>query len=237
MQVKKLTFITGVAILLCVAAVACISIGYNREQAAERERLSQVEPSAPGNTYLLNKPRSDRDYALAVDGALDPPYCEEYTKAGFTRDDIVYRKVDLPFAIFVFDRQGQLAENATTVCCPDITNGEYVGRVGVSFSETEKRNLFEYHKDTLLVPILSGTVDTQKILTLGKLGSKTFVTDGINLDIIAVDNEPHPDDMTDGELKAMAETFKTAVVKATKNWYTQLEKYYGLMFNMQPVEQ
>ena len=48
------------------------------------------------------------------------------------------------------------------------------------------------------------------MLTLGKVGSKTFVTDGVNLDILAADETPHPDDLSDSELKALAATFKAA---------------------------
>jgi len=226
---KKLTAIAVIAVLLCAAALVCISIGYNREQAAERERLSQVEPIIEGDIYLLKKPRSDRDYALAVDVALDPPYREEYTKAGFTRDDIMYRKVDLPFAIFVFDKQGNLIEDAATVCCPVISNGKYVGRVGVKHNENKNQNEFEYHKDTLILDIAGGTVDVTAVLTLGRVGSKTFVTDGVNLDILAVDETPHPDDLTDDELKALAPTFKAAAGD-TYNYIC------GYSVTMQPIE-
>ena len=227
---KKFTVICSIAVLLCAALVVCLSMGYNREQDAERESMSQVEPVATGNTYPLNKANSYSYYALAVSVALDPPYREEYTKAGFTRDDIMYRKVGLPFSIFAFDRQGQLKEDVTTICCPIITDGKYVGRVGAKYSETEKRNLFEYHKDTLIADIAGGTVDTTAVLTIGKLGSKTFVTDGVNLDILAVDDSPHPDDMTDDGLKALAATFKAAAGET----YNYICGYY---ITVQPIEQ
>ena len=104
MKVKKLTIIAVIIVLLCVASFVCISIGYNREQAAERERLSQVEPAAGGNTYPLNKATSYHDYVLAVSVALYPPYRDRYTEAGFTAEDIKDSWVGFPFAIYVFDK-------------------------------------------------------------------------------------------------------------------------------------
>ena len=226
---KKLTIIAVIAVLLCVASFVCISIGYNREQAAERERLSQVEPVAGGNTYPLNKATSYHDYVLAVSVALYPPYRDRYTEAGFTAEDIKDSWVGFPFAIYVFDKQGQLIEDEVMANCPIVTNGKYSGRVGIEYSETERRNLYEYHKDTLLLDIAGGTVDVNAVLTLGKLGSKTFVTDGVNLDILAVDDTPHSDDLTDDELKALAATFKAAAGD-TYNYVC------GYSVTMQPIE-
>ena len=227
---KKLTIIAVITVLLCVASFVCISIGYNREQAAERERLSQVEPAAGGNTYPLNKATSYHDYVLAVSVALYPPYRDRYTEAGFTAEDSKDSWVGFPFAIYVFDKQGQLIEDEVMANCPIVTNGKYSGRVGIEYSETERRNLYEYHKDTLLLDIAGGTVDVNAVLTLGKLGSKTFVTDGVNLDILAVDDTPHPDDLSDSELKALAATFKAAAGD-TYNYVC------GYSVTMQPIAQ
>ena len=226
---KKLTAIAVIAVLLCAAALVCISIGYNRKQAAEREALSQVENIPIGNTYPLNKATSYHDYVSAVSVALDPPYRDRYTEAGFTAEDITDSWIGFPFAIYVFDKQGQLIEDAVTVSCPIVTNGKYSGRVGIEYSETERRNLYEYHKDTLILDIAGGTVDTAAVLTLGRVGSKTFVTDGVNLDILAVDETPHPDDLTDDELKALAPTFKAAAGD-TYNYIC------GYSVTMQPIE-
>ena len=73
-------------------------------------------------------------------------------------------------------------------------------------------------------------MDTEKVLTLGKVGSKTFVTDGVNLDILAVDDNPHSDDLTDSELKALAATFKAAAGET----YNYVCGYY---ITVQPIDQ
>ena len=216
---KKLTIIAVIAILLCVAAVVCISIGYNREQAAEREAEREMEKrgeiSRPGNYMepLYKKPKSMSDYRAAAVAATYPNFRTLYEPAGITGKDLSTSKLSNPFVVFAFDGQGQVLEDETTYNCllvDDSLVGEHKGRIAVRYSQAEQRNLIEYYKNGLIASIAKGTVDTTAVLTIGKLGSKTFVTDGVNLDILAIDETPHPDDLSDSELKALAATFKAA---------------------------
>ena len=239
---KKLTVIAVIAVLLCVAAVVCISIGYNREQAAEREALSQVEPNRAGDymSAVFKKPQSMSDYSAAVRAAIMPNYRGLYEPSGFTGKELDKARVHDPFSIYVFDKHGNILSDKTTVSCPIMVGikfadggslvEEYIGRVSVKYNESKNQNEFEYHKDTLLADVAGGTVDTLKILIIGKFGSKTFVTDGVNLDILAVDETPHPDDLSDDELKALAATFKAAA----RDTYNYVCGYY---IAVQPIAQ
>ena len=130
---KKLTIIAVIAILLCVAAVACISIGYNREQAAEREAEREMEKrgeiSSPGDymSAVFKKPQSMSDYSAAVRAAIMPNYWELYEPSGFTGKELDKAKVHYPFSIYVFDKQGNLLPDKTTVSCPI--------KVGIKFAD------------------------------------------------------------------------------------------------------
>ncbi len=213
---KKLTFIAGVAVLLCVAAVVCISISYNRGQAAEREAEREMEKrgeiAVPGGDihYGWGKPKELREYPWYVRDSLMPQQSEQFESAGFSIKELIGYEIGNVFSVFVFDADGQLLPESTVMACPITVDQKYIGKAVVTYDESTNRMSKELHKDTLLADIAGGTVDTTAVLTLGKLGSKTFVTDGVNLDILAVDSEPHPDDLSDSELKALAATFKAA---------------------------
>ena len=145
--------------------------------------------------------------------------------------------VGAPYSVFAFDRQGQLIEEEIQMICPLKSKNTYIGKAVFGYDATFVRhdgtlgkNTVAIYKEDLPSQLENGTVDTRKILTLGKVGSKTFVTDGVNLDILAVDDSPHPDDMTDDELKALAATFKAAAGET----YSYVCGYY---ITVQPIEQ
>ena len=203
-------------ILLCAVMLALAVFGC---QSAEKtneviDQLTGEESDRPGYIQLHEKPESLQDYVFLAVIALEPPYRESIENAGFKLpDDLKGYKIGMPFSIFVFDRQGQLLPNETIIACPIIINDDYVGRVVVKYNETEQKNEFEYYKDTLLPDIQKGTVDTEKVLAVGQIGSKTFVTDGSNLDIIVESDTPAPDEVTNNEIKAMAAIFKAAAAE------------------------
>ncbi len=239
-------------LMLCLTLVLCLVCGCGDNEAKDpadttppvsnNTSSSTPEPDRPGDymSAVFKKPQSMSDYSAAVRAAIMPNYWKLYEPSGFTGKELGKARVYDPFSIYVFDKQGNLLPDKTTVSCPikvgiKFADGvslveEYIGRISVKYNENKNQNEFEYHKDTLLADLSGGTVDTQKILTLGKLGSKTFVTDGVNLDILAVDDTPHSDDLTDSELKALAPTFKAAAGD-TYNYV------YGYYITVQPIDQ
>ena len=241
-------------LVLCLALALCLGCGCVDNEAKDSVASDTTppvtnntpsatpEPDRPGDymSAVFKKPQSLSDYSAAARAAIMPNYWELYEPSGFTGKELDKARVHDPFSIYVFDKQGNLLPDKTTVSCPikvgiKFADGvslveEYIGRISVKYNESKNHNEFEYHKDSLLADLSGGTVDTQKILTFGKLGSKTFVTDGVNLDILAIDETPHPDDLSDSELKALAPTFKAAA----GDTYNYVCGYY---ITVQPIDQ
>ena len=212
----KSILLMGAGILL----VLCLVCGCGDNSAADKtielddkgDPISPVAPGAAGEGvhYGEGKPKELREYPWYVRDSLMPQQSKQFESAGFSMKELRGYEIGNVFSIFVFDADGQLLPEETVMACPIIADQKYMGKAVVTYDERTNQMSKELHKDTLLADITGGTVDTTAVLTLGKVGSKTFVTDGVDLDILAVDETPHPDDMTDDQLKALSATFKAA---------------------------
>ena len=225
-------------LILCLFRLLCLVCGC-RDKAQDKtveldDKNDPIVPApvAPGSDvyYGWGKPKELREYPWYVRDSLMPQQSEQFESAGFSIKELIGYEIGNVFSVFAFDADGQLLPESTVMVCPITVDQKYIGKAVVTYDESTNRMSKELHKDTLLADIAGGTVDTQKILTLGKLGSKTFVTDGVNLDILAADETPHPDDLSDSELKALAATFKAAAGET----YNYVCGYY---IAVQPIDQ
>ena len=211
-------------LMLCLAFALCLISGC-KDTSPGADYDSPNIGGARDTSVFYKKPTHSSHYSTMVFNTL---FARSFLLhegvlegTGFEESEINNNDfgVGAPYSVFAFDRQGQLIEE---VFGYDATFVRHDGTLG--------KNTVAIYKEDLPSQLENGTVDTRKILTLGKVGSKTFVTDGVNLDILAVDDSPHPDDMTDDELKALAATFKAAAGET----YSYVCGYY---ITVQPIEQ
>lgn len=231
-------------LMLCLALALCLGCGCVDNEAKDSVASDTTppvtnntpsatpEPDRPGddpNRYI--RPTSGGQYMSAAAAGIPNDNRLTLKSIGFGDDVIWDYKIEMPFSVFFFDKDGKLLSDQTIMTCPMSVDGVYVGRVDVKWVETSGQNVCTIHKDSLLADVFDKTVDTSQVIMIGKIGSKTFVTDGVNLDILAVDSEPHPDDLSDDELKAMASVFKAAIKQDRFNYICRLK------VNVQPIEQ
>lgn len=202
---KKATVISFIIILMLAAAVVFGIWAFKPDQAAQKAEESLVEPDRPGPS--VSYPQTIQEYTVYVRDRLMGHAGEMFEKAGYEPGELTGYSIGNAFSIYVFDKDGKLLPHETVTACPIELKNVYKGKIVVTLHECNIQ--MEIQKDALLSDLSGGTVDTEKVLTLGRIGSKVFVTDGVNLDIIER-GESAPDELTDEQIKAMAGTFKAA---------------------------
>ena len=222
--------------VLCIICLACgckddagDKVLHNTDESNSFYNKDHKNPGDNPNRYI--RPTSGGQYMKAAAAGIPGDNGLSLKGIGFDDAVIWNFKIEMPFSIFFFDRDGKLLSDQTIMTCPMSVDGVYVGRVDVKWVETLGQNVCTVRKDSLLADVFDKTVDTSQVIMIGKLGGKTFVTDGVNLDILAVDREPHPDDLSDDELKAMASVFKAAITQDRFNYICSLK------VNVQPIDQ
>ena len=219
---KKVSIAAAVALLLCAASVICLSISYRRKTEAEQAYYAeQSQYAAPGGGHdtsaLYKMPANYQNYRSAVllslrddcppgviPGALDG--------SGFEESEIMDKdfSVGYYYTVFAFDKRGKLLPNeAQTVI--SLKNGNtYIGYALAEFDKTQGKVLVTVHKFDLSAQLQNGTVDPAKVLTIGRVASTVFVTDGVNLDILCTDPAAASDNPTADELRELASVFTAA---------------------------